>query len=132
MEGYAKVARLMGSQKEYAILRRFSTLNIQRLLYMQAEIVHLDSELVQLVARDSVSAGRQHYAKDWWSLSQGETDEDLEQWKKFTELSEKLDRYSKNIWQISQLLNELTKFLPTRRCHSQGNLLSSAKTASTL
>jgi hypothetical protein len=94
MEGYAKVARLMGSQEEFAILRRFRVLNMQRLLYLQAEITHLEAELEQLAKRDTSHAEREFYAKDWWSLSQGGTEEDLEQWHKFLELSEKLEQYS--------------------------------------
>jgi len=48
MEGYAKVAHLMATQEEFAILRRFRELNMQRLLYLQAEIIHLRSEVEQL------------------------------------------------------------------------------------
>jgi hypothetical protein len=94
MEGYAKVARLMGSQEEFAILRRFRVLNMQKLLYLQAEITHLEAELEQLAKRDASHAEREFYAKDWWSLSQGGTEEDLEQWHKFLEMSEKLEQYS--------------------------------------
>jgi hypothetical protein len=94
MEGYIKVAHLMGSQEEFAILRRFRVLNMQRLLYLQAEILHLEAEAAQLAARDSVHQDRQFHAKDWWSLSQGDEAEDLEQWRKILELNEKLDQYS--------------------------------------
>jgi hypothetical protein len=94
MEGYAKVAQLMGSQEEFAILRRFRELNMQRLLYMQAEIVHLEAEVHELANRDASHEQRQFHAKDWWSLSQGGEGEDLEQWHKFLEIGEKLNEYS--------------------------------------
>lgn len=93
MEGYAKVAQLMATQEEFAILRRFRVINMQRLLYLQAEITHLEAEANQLAKRDETHSERQYHAKDWWSLSQGEG-EDLEQWHKFLELSEKLEHYS--------------------------------------
>jgi hypothetical protein len=47
MEGYAKVAHLMGTHGEFGIFRRFQTLNMQNLLYLQAEITHLEAELRQ-------------------------------------------------------------------------------------
>lgn len=94
MEGYAKVAQLMASQEEFAILRRFRVLNMQRLLYLQAEIIHLEAEVAQLAKRDALHEERQIYTKDWWSLSQGGEGEDLEQWQKVEELNEKLDQYN--------------------------------------
>jgi nicotinamidase-related amidase len=94
MEGYSKVAHFMASQEDFAILRRFRVLNIQRLLYLQAEIIHLESEVKQLAKRDTTHEDRIFHTKDWWSLSQAGSGEDLEQWQKFSELSEKLDLYS--------------------------------------
>jgi hypothetical protein len=95
MEGYAKVANLIGSQEEFAIFRRFRVLNMQKLLYLQAEIIHLEEELNELVKRDKGHGERQLHTKDWWSLSQGGEGEDLEQWHKFLEISNKLEQYSK-------------------------------------
>jgi hypothetical protein len=79
MEGYTRLAQLMGSQEEFAIMRQFRVLNAQKLLYLQAEITHLEAEVEQLAKRDSSHVERQYYAKDWWSLSQGEMKENLEQ-----------------------------------------------------
>ncbi|KAH8591691.1 hypothetical protein B0O99DRAFT_718993 [Bisporella sp. PMI_857] len=93
MEGYAKVAQLMSSQGEFAILRRFRHLNMQKLLYLQAEVIHLEASVNQLAQRDAVNEERQFHAKDWWSLSQGSEGES-EQWEKFVELSEKLEEYN--------------------------------------
>ncbi|KAH7386404.1 hypothetical protein BKA64DRAFT_142913 [Cadophora sp. MPI-SDFR-AT-0126] len=94
MEGYGKVAQLMASQQEFSIVRRFGALNMQRLLYMQGELIQLQSDLEQLSKRDALHGERQYHSKDWWSLSQGESDEDLEQWNKFLEISEKLEKYN--------------------------------------
>jgi hypothetical protein len=94
MEGYTKVAQLMACQDEFAILRRFKALNLQNLLYLQAEITHLEAELAELAHRDLRHSSREYFNKDWWSLSQGEDEEDREQWKKFEELRAKLEIYS--------------------------------------
>jgi len=94
-EGYAKLARLMGSQDEFAILRSFRSLNMQNLLYLQAELTHLETELKELVERDAAHLNRQFHVKDWWSLSQGDEEEDTEQWTKFLEIRDKLEKYSK-------------------------------------
>ena len=94
MEGYAKVAQLMANQEEFSIVRRFGPLNMQKILYLQAELIHLQSDQAQLSERDALHRERQYHSKDWWSLSQGESDDDLEQWQKFVEISEKLEKYS--------------------------------------
>jgi hypothetical protein len=109
MEGYAKVARLMASQDEFAILRRFRVLNIQNLLYLQADITHLEAELSILANRDARHGDRQFHTKDWWSLSQGGEGEDTEQWEKFLEIRDKLEKYSTLSHLISRML-DLTVF----------------------
>jgi hypothetical protein len=95
MEGYAKVAALMGTHPEFAMLRRFRTLNLQNLLYLQAEITHLEAELVRRAEEDVMSGNRPDHPHDWWSLSQGEEFGDARQWETVLEIREKLERYSK-------------------------------------
>ena len=91
MEGYTKVANLMANQHEYAIVRRFGISNMQNLLYLQAEISHLEADLARLAARDASLDDRKFYARDWQSLTDGGNQE---QWNKFLELREKLAEYS--------------------------------------
>lgn len=100
MEGYAKVGQLMGSHPEFAIFRRFCALNMQNLLYLQAEITHLEAELCRLVEEDTHHGGRQDHPHDWWSLSQGQEEGDTRQWEKVVEIREKLENYSMGAWQI--------------------------------
>lgn len=128
MEGYAKVAHLMASQEEFAILRRFRELNIQRLLYLQAEIIHLESEVRQLAKRDALCEDRIFHAKDWWSLSQADGEEDLEQWQKFSEISEKLDLYSKLSSETAFSRTYLTEYI-TRRLIVEAIFFSQARAA---
>ncbi|KAI0134161.1 hypothetical protein BJ170DRAFT_690464 [Xylariales sp. AK1849] len=93
MEGYARISKLMGGQDEYAIFRRFRDLNTRNLLYLQAELTHLEKELEGIATRDSLHPDRVYFSKDWWSLSQSE-DEDSEQWEKVLEIRETLDEYN--------------------------------------
>jgi hypothetical protein len=127
MEGYAKVAQLMATQEEFAILRRFRVINMQRLLYLQAEISHLEAELYQLAKRDETHAKRQYHAKDWWSLSQGGGEEDLEQWHKFLELSEKLEQYSQ--FSPEHWLLTLFDKISCRQCCPQASISSQTREA---
>jgi hypothetical protein len=96
MEGYDKVAQLMGSHPEFAIFRRFRALNMKNMLYLQAEIIHLEAELRRLANEDIKHASRQEYPYDWWSLSQGQ-EGDMRQWEKVLEIRAKLEKYSMNI-----------------------------------
>lgn len=97
MEGYRKVARLMGSHDELLILRRFRSLNAQNMLYLQAELVHLEADLQELARRDASQPGREYHQRDWWSLSHGgaNADEANEQWETILAIREKLEKYSK-------------------------------------
>jgi len=94
MEGYQRVAELMASHDEFAILRRFRSLNMQNLLYLQAELISLGAELAELARQDSQHPERPYHSKDWWSLANGLEEEDREQWEKVLEIREKLDIYS--------------------------------------
>jgi hypothetical protein len=95
MEGYAKVALLMGTHREYQIFRRFRDLNLQNLLYLQAEITHLEAELQKIAEENLEHSGRRYFAHDWWSLSQGENDGDSDQWEVVLDIRNKLGQYSK-------------------------------------
>lgn len=70
MEGYAKLATLMGAYPEVAIVRRFAALNMQRILYLQAEIVELESRLREIEQEDKLSGNvdRADCAFDWLAL----------------------------------------------------------------
>jgi hypothetical protein len=96
MEGYAKVAELMGRHPEFAIIRKFKTANLQNLLYLQAEITYIEEELRQIEIRD-IRHGqpRENFPHDWWFLSSAETPEDAQQWSKVVELRKRLEQYSK-------------------------------------
>lgn len=96
-EGYAKIAHTMNHHGELAIFRRFGKLNLQNLLYLQAELTHLEKDLDELVERDKLDTSREFYTKDWWSLAESsDNEEDQEQWDKVLQIREKLKEYSKS------------------------------------
>lgn len=96
-EGYAKVATLMSHHGELAIFRRFTKLNYQNMLYLQAELTHLEVDINTLAIRDAASPGRGAYSSHWWHLAQSEeSHDDDEQWDKALQIREKLNEYSMN------------------------------------
>jgi len=98
VEGYPKLAAQMGHYPETAILRRFATLNSQNLLYLQAEVIHLEKQLRELEVADSQVQGgnKPLYAKDWYWLKTSAEDGDVEgkQWQVLIETRAKLKEYS--------------------------------------
>ena len=93
-EGHAKVATMMSHYNEFAIFRKFSKLNYQNLLYLQAELTHLEANLKKLADRDGRDPNRTYYSKDWWFLAQNEEHDSREQWQKFLQIRNKLKEYS--------------------------------------
>jgi hypothetical protein len=94
MEGYSAIAQIMGNHDELAIVRRFRELNVQDLLYSQAEVIHLEAELAELREMDKIQPDRAIYSRDWWSLAHSEEDRNKEQWAKVLEIRHKLREYS--------------------------------------
>jgi len=96
MNGYPRIARLMGNDTEFSIFRRFAVLNAQNLLYLQAELVHPEAELQTIAEADNRAdkQSRQDFASSWWALSHPEVAEDGEQWAKVLEIRAKLKEYS--------------------------------------
>jgi hypothetical protein len=96
VDGYPKLAGQMGNFPETAILRRFSNLNSQNLLYLQAEIIHLENKLRKLETVNSQAEGgkKLSYAKDWYWLNNSVNEGDGAQWNTMLEIREKLKEYS--------------------------------------
>jgi hypothetical protein len=93
-EGYAKIATLMSYHEELSIFKRFARLTYQNLLYLQAELTHLEADLDQLVERDGALSSRAAYASHWWHLAQSDEDHDNgEQWDKVVQIRKKLKEY---------------------------------------
>ncbi|KAF2726565.1 hypothetical protein EJ04DRAFT_453101 [Polyplosphaeria fusca] len=58
--GYAKLAALISKEKDYAIFRKFGTLNARNLLHLQAELSDLESRLLEIDTK--VEQGDDEYA----------------------------------------------------------------------
>ena len=97
MASYNKLAALMGDHQELAIFRRFQRLNVKSLLCMQAEILHLESELGILEMEDERSEDktRSKLHQSVFNVKASCGSESDVQWRKILEVREKLEQYSK-------------------------------------
>src|SRR6266496_3111738 len=95
MDGYTRVARLMGNHHEMAVFRGFQVLSFQNLLYQQAELIELEAELQALALADKSSdhPSRMLYEKHWRLLSRSAGDGNGEQWQKVLQIRAKLREY---------------------------------------
>jgi hypothetical protein len=95
MDGYARVARFMGNHNEMAAFRGFQVLGFQNLLYQQAELIELETELQALALADKSSdhPSRPLYEKHWRLLSRSAGDGNNEQWQKALQIRAKLREY---------------------------------------
>jgi hypothetical protein len=70
VSGYPQLARFQSRYHEYSIFRKFSRLNMLNLLYLQAELKHLELEL-ETTEEDDYASGRQPrqgYHSNWEAL----------------------------------------------------------------
>lgn len=98
VRGYEKLSCLMSRHSEYSIVRKFRELNYRNILYLQAELVHLEAGLRQFTAADDNSDDpfRQHYGRHWPLLSASiESGHDM-QWTTILKVRHKLEEYSKS------------------------------------
>lgn len=90
----------MGIRPDSAIFRRFGALNARNLLYLQAELTHLEDALKTAEHRDSRShvGEKANYARDWYWLEMSPlaSNEDTAQLNLVKKIREKLDEYSEN------------------------------------
>ncbi|MCJ1452195.1 hypothetical protein MMC28_002537 [Mycoblastus sanguinarius] len=96
MAGYPQLSSVMATHPEIAIFRTFGSLNTRNLLYLQAELVHLEKELSDIEREDSFSndASRQSFQYDWFCLQKSfEDGGDPFQWEKVLEIRKKLSEY---------------------------------------
>jgi hypothetical protein len=104
MKGYAKLALLMGDFPEAAVVRRFSALSMQNILYLQAELRQLEVDLRKYAAEDDSSQhpDRGVYSVDWFALKDSceetaEEGNDGSQWQTVLDIREKLEQYRRFI-----------------------------------
>jgi hypothetical protein len=93
--GYHKLSSFM-VDKQYAIFRKFKILANRDLLYLQAQLAHLEAELSVLSDRDGRTAGEEEelYDTNWYLLSSSaDREHDGQQWEKVLQIRAKLKEY---------------------------------------
>jgi len=97
MEGYAKIASFMGQHPESALILRFSDINLQNILYLQAEIFGLREDLRRIEVQNNASSleDLKNCSLDWYTLAHTQHDGEInQQWQKMKQLRELLKEYS--------------------------------------
>jgi hypothetical protein len=93
VEGYPKLAHVIGRNPEYAIVRRFTTLDVKLLLYLQAELVQLEHELSNLeTLNHQEDVSLQQSVSRLMKAERGTNG--WKQWEKIQELLDKKEKYS--------------------------------------
>ncbi len=95
---YPRLSEFMGLWPEVAIFRRYGALNAQNLLFLQAEIAHLERELKGIREREEKREDERGLLaqRSWFELSQATEDgEYCPQWAVIQEIRSKLSEYSK-------------------------------------
>lgn len=98
MEGYKKIAEFMGQHPESALILRFSDINLQNILYLQAEIYGLREDLrtIEVQNQTSSSEDMKNFSLDWYTLAHTQDNDGMnQQWQKFGQLRKLLKEYSK-------------------------------------
>ena len=100
-QGYDCLAKLMGRHPNVATFRRFGALNAQMLLYLQAELTHLEVELrgYEQENAESKDFKRERYSRHWQLLDLSAYGENPEQWNTVVKIQKTLKEYSK--WERS-------------------------------
>ena len=95
MEGYTKIASFMGQHPESAMTLRFSDINLQSILYLQAEIYGLRQDLRLEERENAALPDLKRQALNWHLLAHdSESGEKTERWKKIEQLRHLLKEYS--------------------------------------
>lgn len=124
---YPRLSEFMGLWPEVAIFRRFGALNAQNLLFLQAEIAHLERELKNIRERDDRREDERGLLaqRSWFELSQATEDGEIcSQWTVIQEIRSKLSEYSKIMSSVPAYCNT---YIPCRCLPSaiQADLCSS-------
>jgi hypothetical protein len=97
MDGYNRLAAVIGTDRDLAIFRRFSILNSKNLLYMQGELTLLEAELRAIGNEDKESKDPEKAEFEFCiqTLKGPHTCKDGDQqWRKILEIRQKLKEYS--------------------------------------
>lgn len=95
-EGYHKLAMLMGPNTEVAIFRRFGSLNMFNLLFMQAELMELERKFTTACLDDAASDinAVKEYCRNFVKLRKSDQHENKDQLQLLQTIRQKLQDYS--------------------------------------
>jgi hypothetical protein len=100
VNGYSKLASLMGHYPEVAIFRRFNALNARSLLYLQAELSEREESLRKVCEADADSphSNPKIYDRYWLGLSESgiQPNGNAAQWNLVLRIRGKLKEYSQS------------------------------------
>ena len=96
MADYTRLASLISTHNELAIVRHFGVLKAKNLLYLQAELVHLEAELAVIENENKFSGDSERIAfqTSVFDLKESSTSNKALQWQKALEIRSKLKEYS--------------------------------------
>lgn len=94
-KGYPSVAAFIASSPDLAVFRKFGQLNARNLLYLQTELIVLESKLEALDREDLTNAGEVDWRRSWESVLRGQKEDDDRRRKLVSDIREKLKEYSK-------------------------------------
>ncbi|KAF2084079.1 hypothetical protein K490DRAFT_49917 [Saccharata proteae CBS 121410] len=99
LAGYPRLAEEMELIPETFIFRRFGALNARNLLYLQAELVELESQLRKAELADNTSnvSAKRRYARSWVRLKKSHEDGDEVQLKLVRSIRETLKEYNETL-----------------------------------
>ncbi|KAL9111906.1 MAG: hypothetical protein Q9227_003756 [Pyrenula ochraceoflavens] len=105
--GYPRLAWKMGTDPSIAMIRKFTALNNESLLYFQAELVKLEKDLREIQRKNHTPTGNEEpevdprCSADWQWL--GIIEPECEQWQTVLEIRRVLKDYNKALLQQVQL-----------------------------
>ena len=94
--GYSKLSKFMAIYPNIGIVRKFGALNMLNLLYLQAEITHLETTLDRIAQEDhaALDPTRGDFYRCWYKMASGMNQSNRDsQWNTFMKIREKLDQY---------------------------------------
>ncbi|KAL8932495.1 MAG: hypothetical protein Q9211_006282 [Gyalolechia sp. 1 TL-2023] len=126
MADYNKLVNLMGEHQDLAIFRRFQNLNIKTLIYMQADILHLEQELniVEYEDKRSDDKSRASLHASFFNLKESSGERHDVQWNKVKEIQEKLGLYivgTSSLVLVAQYLHLRSLFSSESDCKTCGD-----------
>jgi hypothetical protein len=97
--GYTSLTAEMTRHQGMAMFKRFRELNLRNLLYMQAEILHLELELTAIRDENKISGdeGKKKYETDVSYLIRSSKESNPVEWNLILDMRAKLKEYSKAV-----------------------------------